>query len=678
MTDAHIQLQNALTTTFLANLAFLSEYDNELYHRVDELSRLIEQGNYKEKYALEFILENGDFDIYDIVNNKYLYKKEPRKINNKLINNVHFNEKNSIFNIEEPFLIENTPTLNLEKRFDYENSFEFLNFVVNNMSEYSNCLNDFLKNRNKKLKEIKKFIFLGTLLGRHIPKIAEKIDAEMYLVLERNLEIFRLSLFTVDYTILAKKGVIFSVMDDDLKLEKKIFQFFNINIFDNYLIKFSTTNINIEKYVDHILSTLLLTKPTYYSYSRRLYSYVNRTTKVIKKGYKILLFNKIKEKCNFFKNLSVLYIAAGPSLDENIDWVKNNQDKFFIVTVGSALKKLLDNDIRVDMVTSLDEQYEILYYKQFSDENIKRLNKNTIILASTITNEKVLKKFNQENLFLYEIYNPFLKDNLAFNGYSIGEVTVDLLLKMNVKEMYLLGLDLALNQKTGETHAKGSNSGINIINLDEIEGREVFKLNNSKIKVKGNLEEEVFTTSVLYNSIKYLEKILSANDIETDIKLYNLSIHGAYIDGTRPKKVNEINTNEIKRINNNNIDIIKFFTNNAISHLDKSFKEVLQKDIKIVEDYLHIALIEIRNKKFKTYDDFLQIILESEQKYESSNIYWIMRNYFGILIPYLSYHFNEINIKKEEEKVNKIKEIFIKQIELILNDYIYCLERIKD
>ena len=72
MTEAQIQLQNALTTTFLANLAFLSEYDNELYHRVDELSRMIERGEYKEKYALEFNMNDGDFDIYDILNDKYL------------------------------------------------------------------------------------------------------------------------------------------------------------------------------------------------------------------------------------------------------------------------------------------------------------------------------------------------------------------------------------------------------------------------------------------------------------------------------------------------------------------------------------------------------------------------------------------------------------------------------
>ena len=81
MTEAQIQLQNALTTTFLANLAFLSEYDKELYHRVDELSRMIENGTYKEKYYLEFIMEDGDFDIYDVVNEKYLYNIKPKKKN---------------------------------------------------------------------------------------------------------------------------------------------------------------------------------------------------------------------------------------------------------------------------------------------------------------------------------------------------------------------------------------------------------------------------------------------------------------------------------------------------------------------------------------------------------------------------------------------------------------------
>ena len=106
MTQAQIELQNALTTTFLANLAFLSEYDKELYYRIDELSRMIENGTYQEKYALEFIMEKGEFDIYDIVNDKYLYKKNPKRINDEMVKRVEFNEKNAIFDLPEYFLFE--------------------------------------------------------------------------------------------------------------------------------------------------------------------------------------------------------------------------------------------------------------------------------------------------------------------------------------------------------------------------------------------------------------------------------------------------------------------------------------------------------------------------------------------------------------------------------------------
>ena len=96
MTEAQIQLQNALTTTFLANLVFLSEYDKDLYHRVDELSRMIENGTYEEKYHLEFIMEDGDFDVYDVVNEKYLYDRKPTKRNEELINKINFDIKESI------------------------------------------------------------------------------------------------------------------------------------------------------------------------------------------------------------------------------------------------------------------------------------------------------------------------------------------------------------------------------------------------------------------------------------------------------------------------------------------------------------------------------------------------------------------------------------------------------
>jgi hypothetical protein len=237
MEEAQLELQNALTTTFLANLAFLSEYDNELYHRVDELSRMIENGTYKERYALEFNMQDGDFDIYDIVNDKYLYNKSPKRFNNDLIRKVDFDEKSSILNVAKHFLYEFQEEVDRKDRFEFEDSELLSAMTFNDTWEYSKITNDFLTNRKRRLKDIKKFIFMGTLLGRHIPRIARKIDAKIYLVLERNLEIFRLSLFTVDYTILAENdGVIFSIMDDTNNLEKKIMRFLNIGNLENYII----------------------------------------------------------------------------------------------------------------------------------------------------------------------------------------------------------------------------------------------------------------------------------------------------------------------------------------------------------------------------------------------------------------------------------------------------------
>ena len=130
MTQAQIQLQNALTTTFLANLAFLSEFDNELYHRVDELSRMIENGTYKEKYYLEFIMEDGDFDIYDVVNNKYLYNRKPKKFNTDLVKKVEFDDKNSILNLQQHFLKYEKIEINKDKRFDIEKQSDFLYFTI--------------------------------------------------------------------------------------------------------------------------------------------------------------------------------------------------------------------------------------------------------------------------------------------------------------------------------------------------------------------------------------------------------------------------------------------------------------------------------------------------------------------------------------------------------------------
>lgn len=675
MTEAQIQLQNALTTTFLANLVFLSEYDRDLYDRVDELSRMIENGTYQEKYALEFLMENGEFDIYDIVNDKYLYNKNPKKFNDELINKVNFDEKESIFEIQPYFTIKNRVNIDYERRFELEKLNDLNNLTLKDTQEYTDFTKEYLEKREeKKFKRIDKFIFLGTLLGRHIPKIAEKIDASSYLVLERNLEIFRLSLFTVDYTILAKKGAIFSIMDNVQDEERKIYKYLDFHRIDNYLLKLSTTNINIDRYIDTILNMIQTMNPTSYDYNRRMYVHINRTTKYFQENYKFLDFKKIKENSKLFENIPILYVAAGPSLDENVDWIKQNQNKFFIVCIGRALKKLLKNNIRVDIVTTLDEQ-EFLVETQFDDETISLLDKNTLIFASSITNKNLLNKFNKEHLFLYEVFYPFYKGNISYGGFSVGEIALEILLKFNPKEIFLMGLDLAVDQKTGATHSSEDRVKVVKLNLTRQQDRSKFEMRGSLVKVKGNFKKEVYTTPLFYGSIKMIEDKLRRKNKST--KIYNLSNNGAKFEGTISKKIDKIilKSHEEQR----NLEIHSFLNKNSFSELNKESRKNIKSEIDYIEVELEKTLTNIDSKGNILYVELLKDIegiVLSLAKNHFINLNQIIYLYCELYLPYLSYYFNDKKIKTERKKVKEIRKIFIKQLQQIVNDYKLCLERI--
>ncbi|MFW2555627.1 6-hydroxymethylpterin diphosphokinase MptE-like protein [Aliarcobacter butzleri] len=673
MTQAQIELQNALTTTFLANLVFLSEYDNELYQRIDNLSKIIENGTYKERYNLEFVMENGDFDIFDTQTNTYLYDKNPKKINNNLVREIEFDGKKAIFNNEGYFKHRENPTIDL----NYKYKGEYSSLVQNLMKEYSFALNDHLDTYlNKRYKEIKKFVFFGVFLGRHIPRIAQKIDASIYLVIESNLEIFRLSLFTVDYTILAKNnGVIFSIMEDLVDVEKKIVQFLNIGNLENYLIKFSSLGIGSKNMYELFLSHTYLRKASSYDFTRYLYTYINKTTNVIKDKYNFLLFNKIKNDLDFFKDIPVLYIAAGPSLDENIEWIKENQNKFFIVTIGSVYSKLLNKGIKVDLVTTLDEQ-KWLKKRQFPDNLIEKIESNTVFLSSAVTTPKTLESLKNKNLFIFELYESFFLDNYCFDGFSIGEVTLDILLQLNAKNIYLIGLDLTLNQKTGDTHSSEAASGTSKIDLKKEKITEQIN-DKSIVNIKGNLQKEVKTIEFFYGSIKEVEKVLIKKSKDTNI--YNLSNSGAYFEGSIPLNIKDLDISTLKNFNRNIFnfnDILNKFSQNSLNIEEK---EKFVNNITFLQTSIKGQLNLIKESNFKCYGEFNDAILVLIQDIKNNNIltlYKILFNYYEIVVPYLNYHFNDLKINQEYKKVEKIKNIFVEQVDYLISDYILCIERI--
>ena len=200
------ELQQTLSAIYLKNIEFLKKNEPNLYKKIEFFVIL-----YIENYSLDFV--NEQFKLVDLKTKENLYKNE------------------------EPF----SNSLKRVNSFDKSNAFSLVQFeILNKKVVYKDeitasvYLNEYIKNFENIELKVDKFVFFGTLLGVHLNDFHKSLNAKVYLVIEPNIEIFRLSLFLCDYEELAKTSKIFFAIgenEDNLFsiIDSFFFFFFKIN-----------------------------------------------------------------------------------------------------------------------------------------------------------------------------------------------------------------------------------------------------------------------------------------------------------------------------------------------------------------------------------------------------------------------------------------------------------------
>lgn len=677
MTLAEQNLQDALVKQYFSNMHFLQETDFDLYTKIDTLSSLINSGIYKEKFILEFLSDSGDFDILNIENNHYLYNKNAKQVNDEFVNSVDFSIKNTFSNLNHYLYMSTNKDIEIN-----DSKFKILDkFFFNDMSEYYGVLGN--TSSNKEYKEIDKFLFLGSLLGKHFDLIQKKINFKSCFIYEENLEIFRLSLFVSDYATLSlSSNIIFSIMDDNNNYSNKINIFLNKTYpYSNYNIKYLKMNYIDDNIYQGVLTQLHLSNSSNYDYTKILFDTFYSISKHINK-YNILTTKNKIDSFSLSNNLPVLFVAAGPSLNENIDWIRNNKNSFIIVAIGATYKKLFENGIEPDILTTVDPKFDILDKSHFNTNDVKLL-KNTVVIASINTPTKILNRFNQDKLFLYEVSESFKNNSIAYSGVSVGEVSLSILLDLNVKEIYLIGTDLSLNKKTGNSHFDGYINATDNGKLDEKQKIDsslktgISTIRNEFLLVKGNNNEQVVTNRMFALSINQYNYLIDIfrKDNQT---IYNLCKNGAFIEGTIFKEIDSINFNkniESKSFLMQNLEIVSEFG------LNKEELILLERKINTIS-LLKKEMVQIFNNEnsstniidFKKKLDKLILKIISTEETILINI---ISNYLKLVLSYIYYSLNNKIDKNKEIQIVNIEHILFKQTENILSVYESYLRYIK-
>lgn len=156
-----------------------------------------------------------------------------------------------------------------------------------------------------------------------------------------------------------------------------------------------------------------------------------------------------------FKGKSCVVLGGGPSLDNHIDWIKNNKNRLIIIAVSRIAKKLLADNITPDLIFSVDP-YDVSF--DVSKEMLD-LPPSVIFVHSNYVVPSLLGQWHGKSMYCgsrtpWE--GKLSPKNIELRGPTVTNYALSGAIHLGFEEIYLAGFDLCF-AKNGATHSSNSN-----------------------------------------------------------------------------------------------------------------------------------------------------------------------------------------------------------------------------
>ena len=376
--------------------------------------------------------------------------------------------------------------------------------------------------------------------------------------------------------------------------------------------KYTDFNLIIDKYK----YALKISQNTSLKYAKKFSVNILKNIHFIKKSNYIgELIGKIP------KNIPVIIISAGPSLEKNICELKKARNKAFILATDTAVDYLQEKDIKFDAIVTIDGDKKL---DRIGDEACKYLPMFTIPDAKN----EFLEENEGRKIWisgagylecLYENYNIKFPEYIA--GGSVATAAFQIAKMIGSKTIILVGQDLAYSGKI--THIG------NVIDGYKSDGEDLF--------VEGILEDKVRTR---YDWLRYLQWFESAiEQLGDDQFVIDATEGGAKIHGAVEMKLSQA----IDRYCKVHFDFDDFLSELNVTFTGNRYLEIC-KDIANISNELEDIL-----RYSKIGVEITQDIIETLQIKK----------------------INDIEINRNLNEIDKLKEkITDKKIYILLDEYI--------
>lgn len=299
------------------------------------------------------------------------------------------------------------------------------------------------------------FLFYGFSNGRVIRKILEEKEKIVLCVIcEPSVPVFKRALQEFDLTdILECPGIHFYVGDISIEeLEKMLYdritydswKRFNLCILSKYQELFEDRCIEVKELCERIVANKEGELNTLIEYAR---AGMENEIQAMRWIMDCISLQSLKNQLS--TEVPYIVVAAGPSLEKNLEILKDAKGKAMIVCVDTAVGFLLKHDIVPDMICCVDAQKEL---KLFEHPRIQEIP----IAVSTDTNYRVLERMGKCRPIYISVSNDFLVREFKEKGMPVGyfdgggsvaTVLFQLGVELGYKRIVLVGQDLAFTDK---------------------------------------------------------------------------------------------------------------------------------------------------------------------------------------------------------------------------------------
>ena len=411
------------------------------------------------------------------------------------------------------------------------------------------------------------------------------------------------------------------------------------------------------------IKRVILNRNTEIYYSKEMIHNIMELSRDIIEQYSVVQLTDIIGKKEF-EDMSAILVAAGPSLDKNIEKLKQIKDSVFIMAVDTALNTVLKHDIIPDMTISVDGHKPLVL---FEDERVK----NIPISLSAVSNAKIVEQSNamrfyelEQGEYLSTIYNKLGKEIKGLpTGGSVANNACSLLVLMGFKTIIFMGLDLAYPE--GVKHTKEAYNELAFIDKGKQEYIEIEDIWGNKVFTEENMN--------LYR--KWFESYIK---VMPHIRFIDATEGGALIYGTEIKNMDEVIGEFHNKIYDKNMlwrGLLPYLNRKEQQRAIKFIKEIPQS-IERIEKYIDEGLdiyskIKVLNKK----RDNCQVIISKKLKH-IGKLNNLMENEMAFNL--IRYYAMETSYKVRGEVLNYDRTENMKvQIEGLINNGVMLYEGYK-